>query len=177
MLHDRRGAVAEIVRLGGVVVWFGLAACSSDLFHSTTWPNRCDGDSERQGCSTSQGGESSSPASASSSGGAGGAGGSGGIGQGGGMGAAGGAGGAGGSGGSAPCETCFQTLLSDDPDVPLCPGSKPEADALIACGCTNCALRCQTTCSSMDPPDAACQDCATANCANELQACQVDDGT
>ncbi|MFO0758128.1 MAG: hypothetical protein U0359_16655 [Byssovorax sp.] len=46
----RRPGTAELLVLLAGASLLGLAACSSDLFHSTDWPTQCDLDAAAPGC-------------------------------------------------------------------------------------------------------------------------------
>ena len=143
-----------------------VAACSSDILHSTSWTTRCDSDPDAPGCGV---GPSSSVAVSASS--AGGAGGEGGVGGDGGAGAR----GLGGAGGES-CDTCSDKIGLQPGSGALCPDSEAPYNALRQCVCTKCTSDCIDVCTKMSMATAACTACAQAQCNPELQACLNDNG-
>jgi hypothetical protein len=166
----------------GLVMAALASACSGDLLHSTSWPTRCEINGDAEGCGSGgssdggSGGAGGGGASSASNGGAG-------LVQAGGASSSGaerGAGGSGtgGAGGVGPCATCFEYVQMPDPNVPPCPESEPELNALIACACAACAAECGNNRCGTGMQDQVCTDCvqqaALALCTEEFQACVSD---
>lgn len=148
-------------RFAGLSVSLALfvAACSSDLFHSTDWPTLCEKNPKANGCPGANDDGATSASSATSSATSGG----------------GGGGGAGGGGGGAmpciqeatcaDCRACTRPLLCEA-EVTSC-AAEPDCQPLLDCvyACKNDDLACIQGCATSFP---AGQDAASA-----LFACEA----
>jgi hypothetical protein len=156
-----------------VIALASAGACSSDLFHGTDWPSRCDRDPDFEGCGTATAtgaggsgtGATTTGTSTSSTGSGGGGGGVGGA----------GVGGAGGDGGGA-CLTCKEALGVDMPV--LCPMAADYYAALDACMCQisgSCDLDCSASqyCGGDVDPAVSCVPCLQQLCPPQYMACST----
>ena len=153
--------------------------CSNDLLHSTNWQTRCDVEANAPECGGDPG--TGTGAEAGGTGGTGGAGGVPSTGSGGLGGTSATDVGGGGAGGAAPCQTCSEFAMGADPDLPACPDSQAEIDALVACICMVCKLECEMECAGNQPMTGdVCTQCVQnmglSGCPQEVQACLADNG-
>jgi hypothetical protein len=175
-----------------------VAACSSDLFHSTDWTTLCDAKPASAACRVDGGGTGGSGGAGGSggSGGAGGMGGMGGLDGGmggmggtggldGGMGGSGGAGGMGGgasssSTGAGPCVPCANVVAASvekpEPSA-ICASSRDLFALLDECRCVMIVGPCQPNCGLTPSCGGtagdieACETCLETKCSAAILSC------
>lgn len=79
-----------------------------------------------------------------------------------------------GGGSTGSCYACVDYLsgIPFDGSSSFCPGADLALSDLLSCACTLCDVDCTGPCGGAgEPPDAACQSCASNSCTTEYSAC------